>query len=248
MNTPATLYLWHGYSLFIGAVTDNGLHRHYALQLTLSTDNKFTITTETKDLQTRLYLSDIEELHSLDSEQSTVAVLLVEPDSAYGSTLKQKITIDFSEKIQDKCISLPFPHNEIEAADYVTQIGAFLGIENTRNNGQSDRITKVIDFLANNNGDSFSAKAMAELANLSESRFLHLFTEQMGLPFRRYIKWKRLLDAVNAASKGNSLTEAAHLAGFSDSAHLSRVFREMIGFTPSKILQDSRFVQVIICD
>jgi len=55
------------------------------------------------------------------------------------------------------------------------------------------------------------------------------------------------MTAVQFAVQGESLTEAAHNAFFSDSAHLSRTFRRMYGITLSGILKNSRFVQVIFC-
>jgi len=38
------------------------------------------------------------------------------------------------------------------------------------------------------------------------------------------------------ALEGASLTEAAHAAGFFDSAHFSRTFRQTFGFAPSTVL------------
>jgi AraC family transcriptional regulator len=57
----------------------------------------------------------------------------------------------------------------------------------------------------------------------------HLFVEQTGLPFRTYLLWLRLTKAVESMAAGASLTEAAHEAGFADSAHFSRTFRRMFG-------------------
>jgi AraC-like DNA-binding protein len=64
----------------------------------------------------------------------------------------------------------------------------------------------------------------------------HLFVEQTGLPFRTYLLWLRLTKAVAVFAGGGSLTEAAHEAGFSDSAHFSRTFRRMFGL-PAAALQ-----------
>lgn len=75
-----------------------------------------------------------------------------------------------------------------------------------------------------------AADVAAQLA-LSESRFLHLFRAQMGVAWRPYLLWRRLLCAVRRMSQGCSATDAAHQAGFSDSAHLSRTFRSTFGMT-----------------
>ena len=71
--------------------------------------------------------------------------------------------------------------------------------------------------------------------------------EQMGLPIRRYALWQRMLAALGDMAGGAPTTEAAHAAGFSDAAHLSRTFRAMFGVPPSELFKNSRFVQAIPC-
>jgi len=79
---------------------------------------------------------------------------------------------------------------------------------------------------------------------LSESRLLHLFKQEIGLPIRNYILWHRLQLAFKELSKGHSLTEVAYLTGFSDQSHLTRTFVKTIGATPSSLLKNSKFIQV----
>ncbi len=79
--------------------------------------------------------------------------------------------------------------------------------------------------------DKWLAQDVAQDLGLSESRFLHLFKQEMGLPWRPYLLWRRLLCAIKMLSVEKSATEAAHQAGFSDSAHLSRTFKRLFGMT-----------------
>ena len=73
----------------------------------------------------------------------------------------------------------------------------------------------------------------ARAAQISPSRLTHLFSEQVGIPFRRFVVWLRLRRAAEHAWSDETLTEAAVAAGFSDMAHLSRVCRSMFGVSPS---------------
>jgi len=70
---------------------------------------------------------------------------------------------------------------------------------------------------------------------LSRGRARHLFVESTGLPFRTYLLWLRLMQAVELFSAGSSLTDAAHGAGFSDSSHFSRSFRRMFGIAADSL-------------
>ncbi|MEE3755458.1 AraC family transcriptional regulator [Mycobacterium intracellulare] len=73
----------------------------------------------------------------------------------------------------------------------------------------------------------------AARVGISASRLTHLFTEQVGIPLRRYVLWTRLRIAIIRVQAGDDLTGAAHGAGFADSAHLTRTTREMFGLPPS---------------
>uniref|UniRef100_UPI003F4983C2 helix-turn-helix transcriptional regulator n=1 Tax=Nonomuraea bangladeshensis TaxID=404385 RepID=UPI003F4983C2 len=76
---------------------------------------------------------------------------------------------------------------------------------------------------------------VARAVHLSDSRLSHLFTSQLGLPFRPYVLWMRLRVALSSLADGATLTEAAHAAGFADAAHLTRVVRRMMGQAPSAL-------------
>ncbi|MCR9161291.1 MAG: helix-turn-helix domain-containing protein [Nannocystaceae bacterium] len=78
---------------------------------------------------------------------------------------------------------------------------------------------------------------------LSRSRFLHLFSEEVGSPWRTYLVWRRAQVAMSAASTGTSLTEAAHFAGYADLAHFSRQFVALFGVPPGQLVKASHFVQ-----
>jgi AraC-like DNA-binding protein len=57
----------------------------------------------------------------------------------------------------------------------------------------------------------------------------HLFVEQTGLAYKTYVLWLRLVRALQVYAEGRNLTEAAHAAGFADSAHFSRAFKRNFG-------------------
>lgn len=95
------------------------------------------------------------------------------------------------------------------------------------------RLARVIGWLATNPADLTSVGKLAEAQGLSVSRFLHLFSREIGVPFRRFRIWNRLRAASQLALAGCSLTDAAHSAGFTNSAHFARLHREMFGVTPS---------------
>ena len=76
----------------------------------------------------------------------------------------------------------------------------------------------------------------ASQAQLSPDRFRHLFADQMGLTFRRYVLWRRLRLASTYLMDGQDVTTAAHAAGFSDAAHFARTIKSTFGVTATQAL------------
>jgi AraC family transcriptional regulator len=108
------------------------------------------------------------------------------------------------------------------------------------------RIAKALEIVRSLPEKRICLDLVAREVRLSEGRFGHLFSREIGIPFRRYLLWRRLNGAVGQILRGVDFTRAAYDAGFSDSAHLSRTFHRMFGTTLIeyfKNLQVSRFVQ-----
>ncbi|EQA55629.1 helix-turn-helix transcriptional regulator [Leptospira kmetyi] len=85
---------------------------------------------------------------------------------------------------------------------------------------------------------------LAKLVNLSEDRFRHLFKETLFTSVRKYILSLRLKIAARNIHRCVNLTEVAHVAGFSDSAHFSRTFRATYGHRPSVVFRNSKRARI----
>ncbi|AKV00915.1 Transcriptional regulator, AraC family [Labilithrix luteola] len=99
------------------------------------------------------------------------------------------------------------------------------------------RMTAYLD-----GSDHADLASLSHAAGLSPRQMRHAFARDVGLPMRAYLRWKRLRRALAAVEQGASLSVAAASAGFADSAHLSRVFREQFGMTPTQGLRSVRWL------
>ena len=61
----------------------------------------------------------------------------------------------------------------------------------------------------------------------------HLISDSLGLSFRAYQAWRKQVRVCKLLYSGRSLTDIAHEAGLSDSAHLSHFYRHWYGQSPS---------------
>lgn len=119
---------------------------------------------------------------------------------------------------------------------------AYLALERCINpSGQAypsadPRVEAVVALIRERITENLSVEQLAGAVNLSVSRLVELFREQIGVPIRRYRQWHRLFVTVTGVERGETLTNAAIAAGFTDSAHFSHTFRMTLGMTPSDIL------------
>lgn len=100
---------------------------------------------------------------------------------------------------------------------------------------RASRIEKSIVGWRRGSTSPVSLSDVAALVGLSPGRTRRLFVQQTGLPLRTYLLWLRPTRALELFAGGASLTEAAHAAGFSDSAHPSRTFHRMFGIAAASL-------------
>lgn len=74
---------------------------------------------------------------------------------------------------------------------------------------------------------------IAAEVGLSPDRLSHLFSDKLGIPIKSYILWARMRRAVELIARGEPLSAIAYDVGFSDSAHLTRTYKQFFGLTPS---------------
>lgn len=231
-----------GFGAFRGMVGDNALHAHYAHQLVIALNGEIGVALPTGPLRAPGIAIPAGLPHCVCAEEALLIYLdPLTPEGAALFELPAGAALPLAAQLCGELLS---------AADAGRPLrGALRDAFGLSFAAPPDaRMAVVADALrAGVNTGGVSRLRLADLANLSPSRFSHWFVEQTGLPLRSYRKWLRLELALHRLAHGGNLTDAAHAAGFADSAHLSRTFREMFGLNPAALLQgivlDSSFVQ-----
>jgi len=176
-----------------------------------------------------------------------MAQIFVEPETALGRAIVQRhATEAIADLSPDTAEALVSPMraayraraNEATLIALAQQAIAALAGPVPSLSAVDPRISRVIDWVRERLDSAVSLNDAARVANLSPSRFRHLFVAQTGVSFRAYLLWARVATAVGAAMSGQSWTAAAHEAGFADSAHLSRTCRRMFGIAPATLIRE----------
>jgi AraC-like DNA-binding protein len=248
----ARIVMWQGASLWIVDATPimeretkrTDFHAHHAVQVTLALDGRFRL--DTRDAHVRgdavAVAADVQ--HAFEPE-GLMAIIFIEPESRMGRAvarqlfdgaelaaippgmlgdLRERITATYRARAR----------SDATLVNVGRELVAALGADAIA--GEPDpRIRKVIAWAAAQIDEPVGLSDAVDVSGLSASRLRHLFVEQTGLPFKTYLLWLRLTRAVESFAAGETLTRAAHDAGFSDSAHLSRTFRRMFGVAPASL-------------
>jgi AraC-like DNA-binding protein len=102
------------------------------------------------------------------------------------------------------------------------------------------RVARAIVRMQGQFDDALPAPDCARAANLSLSRFLHLFKDETGVPFRALRAWKRARNLLHFANQDINLARLALDLGYPDSTHFSHSIRRFYGLQPREIFSGSR--------
>ena len=178
--------------------------------------------------------------HRIDFNASRIACLYVDRESDDPVRLEGAMRAAahglFVEHANEAAVTatlLDFAEGRIERERRRAEIAAAFGLPDPCGGTGDPRISAAIRTIVASPGLPHRAATLAAEAGLSASRFRRAFREATGVPLRRFRVWARVGGAMASVRAGANLTQAAHDAGFSSSAHFSSAYRAMFGMTPS---------------
>lgn len=223
-----SLTIGRGWALYVGPVEAARLHRHNAAQLAWSGADMLSVAGAWGVLQARGHLLAADVPHELAAARSA-RLMFLDP-----TVLEHEQT----NIAQEGVVALtPLQVDVLESELVRWQQGpSSADLTVTADRASNDRRWRLtLEWLDRALEGPARCEDAALAAGLSPSRFMHWFAQTSGLAFRAYVRWLRLQRAVRALSAGSNLTVAAHEAGFSDSAHLSRTFVATFGMRPANL-------------
>jgi AraC family transcriptional regulator len=97
------------------------------------------------------------------------------------------------------------------------------------------RLKRVLDYIAENLGNDLSLAELAALAGMSPHYFADLFKKSTGQAPHQYVLLQRIEHAKEGLAHGeHSIIKAGLDVGFQNPSHFARVFRRIVGTSPSQ--------------
>lgn len=98
-----------------------------------------------------------------------------------------------------------------------------------------NRLKRVLDFIAESLDESISLSRLAAIAGMSPHYFSELFKLSTGRAPHSYVLMQRIERAKQRLrDPSRSIIDAGLDAGFQNPSHFARMFRKLVGTTPSK--------------
>lgn len=240
---------WQGGCLFISrGGGEVPVHAHYAIQLAFCDAGPIGFRTAEDEPWRDFPAAAIpsRQPHAMRVPAgSASAVLFVEPETREGRAITELYLRDDPAPIValhdalpgDARASLFAAWRETRTASAIREASWRVVQALTRGleprDASDPRILRAIAYVNSHLTAPLTLERVAAEACLSPSRFRHLFVEETGMALRPYILWRRFLLTWDLVGRGESLSAAAHAAGFADAAHLTRTSRRTFGFPPS---------------
>ncbi|PFM99769.1 AraC family transcriptional regulator [Bacillus cereus] len=86
--------------------------------------------------------------------------------------------------------------------------------------------------------DELSLEKVASHAYISKCHYSKLFKKHLGTGYKDYVINKRITKAKSLLRRGYSVTETCYAVGYNDLTHFGRIFKKVVGVSPSVFRQE----------
>jgi AraC-like DNA-binding protein len=238
LDTREGMAAWPSVLIVCGPGFKTAAHRHHCVQLLMTLRGSLLVRSGPMEAWRKCTAVWVrpDAIHEVDARGSTFLLGFINAESEMGGVLSERIEGEIAcvparEVSRWRAVLGSMP-NEARARRWLTEF-----LPPRRATAIHPGVRRVLSYLQEPRTawDDLSLETLAGIAGLSPSRLMHAFTQSVGVPVRPYVLWLRLQRAACDLMNGASVTHAAHRAGFSDAAHMTRTFRRMLGATPSDL-------------
>lgn len=226
--------------LYSGPIGPTEPHAHHAFQIVVHNGGACVAGNHETVLSGPVVVIDPDTVHAFIDRRDHVLVAFIEPECNAGESLRNRelaVSPPSDMRLVFNLVDALRPSNWSRAEEAVRQILAMLcdapitPMSWWRHPSVDAALHRLPALVDEGNVD---VGRLAQEVGLSTSRLSHIFSEEIGVPIRSYARWMRLVNAVEHLASGQTITAAAHNAGFADAAHFTRTFRAMFGLSPTE--------------
>jgi AraC-like DNA-binding protein len=229
-----SVWLWPGQALYAGPSLNLAPHSGSVWCLAVGIDGPLTVSTSDgtkRDAHSVLIPPRL--IHQLTCHGAGLVSCYLEPTSDRAESCRGMFTmwsgdIGVTHSAEGR---LTFTPTDDESASHWLDLAA-PRVQRTTD----PRIAAAAQRIRDDPATAVSSRELATEAGLSESRFLHLFRDELGTSLRRYRLWVRLVHAGTEIAAGANLTEAAMKSGFASPSHLADRFKTTFGLSATQLL------------
>ena len=229
-----TVWLWPGQAIYAGPSLNLTPHSGSVWCFAVGIDGPLTVTTpDGTTREGRSVLIPPRLTHQLVCLGRGLVSCYLEPTSVRAESCRTKMTdwigpIGVDHAAEDW---LTFTPSDDQSASDWLDLAAPVAQRTV-----DPRIAAAARRIREDPATTVSSRELAAEAGLSESRFLHLFRDELGTSMRRYRIWVRLVHAGTAIAAGANMTEAAMKSGFASPSHLADRFKSTFGLSATQLL------------
>lgn len=229
------LYLWNSKAMYLGPSFETGEHSHNAIQIVLGLQGNIKIMINGEWEEGPFFVIPPNTRHKTVF-LGMVAMLYADAEDVRFDGQNFSNPGVSAETIRKLLACYKFTHDAAIAESIYDEVLREAGFSKEQTGLIDERIMKCLKYIDAHYSESLTMEKICTDLAISESTFSHLFSREVGIPFRRYLIWKRLKNAVFYFLNADcSLTEAALEAGFTDQPHFTKSFKEIFGVQPSYI-------------
>jgi AraC-like DNA-binding protein len=238
-----------GRLMVAGAFADLAVHHHPAVQVTVGGRAPLSVTRDGETHERcRLVVVGSGARHAVRSISESVTLYLglhTRHGIALNALSRERgrglWIVDDGDELADATAALLAAGGPGAVADFLVE--KLCGKRDQRHDQSRSvhpQLRQAIEVVSSQVPDHIDVASIAGAVALSPDYLGRLCKQQTGVSFSATIRWARLVSAVGHLIDGLSVTDAAHLAGFADGSHATKVCREMTGAAPREFAQAVR--------